>query len=66
MTRVSTGARSTGRMMTRSSATAPTNAIAHVRKNAGQYDMWCISENAMNVVNVAISPCAKLMTPVER
>ncbi len=66
MTIVSTDDPSTGRMTIRSSATPPTNAIASVSTNAGQYDMWCISENAMNVVNIAISPCAKLMTPVER
>ena len=66
ITIVSTDAFSTGRITVRSSAIPPPNAIRHVSRNAGQYVMWCISDQAMNVVKVAISPCAKLMTPVER
>ena len=68
MTTVSTGARSTGRMITRCSATPPTKAIRSVVPNASQYvKPWLlISDHAMNVVNIPISPCAKLMIPVAR
>ena len=36
--------------------------------NAGQYDQpwFVVSVQAMYVENVAISPCAKLITPVAR
>src|SRR5436190_18349837 len=58
---------STGRVTTRSIAIPPENAINSVSANAGQYDMpWSISDHAMYVVNVAISPCAKLTTSVAR
>ena len=66
ITIVSTGASSNGRISVRCSAMPPPNAIRHVSRNAGQYAMWFISDHAMNVVNVAISPCAKFTTPVER
>jgi len=67
ITTVSTGARSTGRITARSSATPPANEIASVRKNASQNESpWWTSDHAMKVENIAISPCAKLTTPVER
>ena len=66
ITIVSTDAFSTGRISVRSTAIPPANAIAHVSANAGQYDMWFISDHAMKVAKVAISPCAKFTTPVER
>ena len=59
---VSGEALSTGRMTLRSIATPPTNAIASVSTNAGQYGLWLLSDHAMKVVNIAISPCAKLTT----
>ena len=45
-----------------------TNAIASVTKNAGQKDKpWLVmSDHAMKVVNIAISPWAKFTTPVAR
>ena len=71
MTIVSTGAPSTGRMTSRSSAMPPANEMASVRVKPTQ--RWypgplgsAISHQAMNVENIAISPCAKLMTPVAR
>ena len=67
ITITSSARRSTGRMTTRSTATPPAKAIASVSANAGQYDIpWCISDQAVYVVNVAISPWAKLITSVER
>src|SRR5215204_360266 len=66
ITIVSTDVPSTGRMTTRSTTTPPANAIRQVSANAGQYDMWFISDHAMKVAKVAISPCAKFTTPVER
>ena len=67
ITIVSTDAPSTGRITTRSTSTPPERmTITQREANAGQYDMWFISDQAMNVENVAISPCAKFMTPVER
>ena len=67
ITIVSTGPPSTGLMTIRSSATPPTKAITSVSANATQYPSpWSISVQAMKVVNVAISPCAKFTTPVER
>ena len=51
----------------RSIATPPVKAIASTMGNAVQNDRpWFISDQEMNVVNVAISPCAKLMTRVVR
>ena len=67
ITTVSTGARSTGLITTRSIPTPPKNEIATVRKKAAQYERpWWTSDQAMKVENIAISPCAKLTTPVER
>ena len=67
MTIVSGAARSTGRTTIRSSATAPANAIAIVSGKASQSGMPCCENcHARYVVNIAISPCAKLMTPIER
>src|SRR5918995_2033030 len=52
---------STGRITMRSTATPPKNAKASVSANAGQYERpLFISDQATNVVNVAISPCEKL------
>ncbi len=71
MTIVSTGAPSTGRMTSRSRAMPPANEMASARTNAdpevepGPLGS-AISHQAMNVENIAISPWAKLMTPVER
>ena len=66
ITTVRTLARSSGRMTTRCSATPPTNAIPSVVKKAGQYEKpwWVISDQPMYVVNIAISPWAKLITSV--
>ena len=62
ITLVSTGAFSTGRRMIRWISSPPTNEIATVAKNATQYGQpACISAQAMNVLNIAISPWAKLM-----
>jgi hypothetical protein len=67
VTTVSTGACSTGRMTARSISTPPINEIASVRRNASQYvTPRSISSQQTNVENIAISPCAKLMTPVDR
>jgi hypothetical protein len=67
MTTVSTGAFSIGRMSMRSTATPPANAIASTTGNASQNESpRFINDQAMNVVKVAISPCAKLMTRVVR
>src|SRR6188472_960551 len=50
ITTVSTGARSTGRITARSTATPPANEIATVRKNAPQYERpWFTSDQAMKV-----------------
>ena len=59
---------SNGRMITRSVAAPRKNAITIVAKNAGQNDQpwFAVSVHAMYVVNVAISPCAKLTTCVVR
>jgi hypothetical protein len=67
MTTVRTDACSIGRMSTRSSATPPANAITRTIGNAAQNESpRFMSDHAMNVVNVAISPWAKLMTRVVR
>ena len=67
ITMVRTDASSTGRIRTRSIVTPPAKAIASTIGNATQNDSpRFISDQAMNVVNVAISPWAKLMTRVER
>ena len=67
ITIVSTGARSIGRISVRSTSTPPRNESPSVRKNAPQYGIpHSISCQAMKVENVAISPCAKLITRVER
>ena len=39
---------------------------ASVSTNAGQYGIRSISDQATNVVSIAISPCAKLITCVAR
>ena len=57
----------TGRITTRSSATPPAKAAARVNAKAGQNEMpWSTNVQARNVAKVAISPWAKLITPVER
>ena len=67
MTTVSCGARSTGRTTMRSSATPPTNAISTANANASSMGIpVCVSCHAMYVVNIASSPCAKLMMPIAR
>ncbi len=67
ITTVSTGPCSNGRITTRSTRTPNTNANASVRKNVTQYGTpQSISCQAKKVVKVAISPCAKLITSVER
>ena len=71
MTIVSTGALSTGLITSRSSTMPPANEMASVtmkpihRWYSGPFGS-AISHQAMNVENIAISPWAKLMTPVER
>src|SRR5207245_11264825 len=66
ITTVSTLVRSSGRMTTRCSATPPTNAIPRLAKNAHHLKcvLWPINAQAMYVVNIAISPWAKLVTSV--
>jgi hypothetical protein len=68
ITIVSTDAPSTGRITVRSSATPPANESASVRKNAPQngIPLCSMSAQATKVENMAISPCAKLMTRVAR
>ena len=71
MTIVSTGAPSTGRITSLSSATPPPNEMTSVSVKPIQRWYWgpfgsAINHQAMNVENIAISPCAKLMTPVAR
>src|SRR3954463_13536257 len=67
ITDVTTGPRSKGRITVRSIAIPPTNAIAMTIGNASQnVSPWFINDHAMNVVNVAISPWAKLIVPVVR
>ena len=59
---------SNGRMITRSVAAPRTNANTIVVKNAAQNEKpwWVTSDHAMYVVNIAISPWAKLTTCVVR
>ena len=66
ITTVSTLARSSGRITVRCSTTPPANAIPSVAANAHQYERpWCAFRlQAMYVVNIAISPWAKLITSV--
>ena len=67
ITIVRTGAFSTGRIRVRSITTPPVKAIASTIGNASQnVSPWFMRDQAMKVVKVAISPCAKLMTRVER
>ena len=62
-----TGPRSNGRINVRSIPIPPTNAITSTIGNAAQKPRpWFISDHAMNVVKVAISPWAKLIAPVVR
>src|SRR5436190_15757561 len=61
------GLRSTGRITARSIAIPPAKDAATVTAKASQYERPCwVSVHAMNVENIASSPCAKLMTPVAR
>ena len=57
-----------GRMIPWWIAAPPTKEARSVNANAGQYPQpwFVVSVQAMYVENVAISPCAKLMTPVAR
>ena len=67
MTIVSGPACSTGRMTSRSMMTAPMNAMTSVQMKASHIGIPIVmSCQAMNVLNIAISPCAKLMTFIER
>ena len=66
ITTVSGEADITGRISVSSIAAPPINASTSVRTNAGQYGSCSIRLQATNVLNIAISPCAKLMTPVAR
>ena len=62
ITLVSTGARSTGRKISRWIATPTANETPTVTTNAAQYGQpRCSSSHAMKVEKVAISPCAKLI-----
>ena len=67
ITTASVGARSTGRTKTVSTTTPPANESTSVAANAGQ-NVRPLSINAQqtNADSVAISPCAKLSTPVAR
>src|SRR6185312_15855910 len=56
-----------GRITVSSSSTPPPNDSAIVTANAGQNAQpWSISVQQTNAESVAISPCAKLSTPVAR
>ena len=66
VTTVSACERDTVWITSRSITTPPTNEITSVRKKATQYGTRSSSSQQMNVENIAISPCAKLTTPVER
>ena len=57
-----------GRIATRSTTTPIRNAITIVTKNAGQNEKpwFVVSDQQMKVVNIAISPWAKLTTRVVR
>ena len=68
ITIVRTDALETGAMTTRWIPRPSAKAKASVTTNAGQYDQpwFSISVQAMKVVNIAISPWAKLITPVAR
>ena len=62
------GPRSTGRITAWWIPIPPRNDTASVTANAGQYEKpwFVVRVQAMYVENVAISPCAKLITPVAR
>ena len=67
MTIATSGAPCIGRIKTCSIATPPPNERIKVAVNAGQNDQPCsIKAQQMNAESVAISPCAKLSTPVAR
>src|SRR5581483_6366285 len=67
MTIPSSGPRWIGLIRTECSATPPPNESTSVAPNAGQNDQpWSTSVKQRNAESVAISPCAKLRTPVER
>ena len=56
-----------GRITTTCTATPPSSESRSVAPKAGQNAQpWLISAQQMNAESVAISPCAKLITPVER
>jgi hypothetical protein len=59
---------STGRMIVWWIATPPANETSNVTTKAGQYGQpwFTVSDQAMYVEKVAISPWAKLITPVAR
>ena len=66
-TTVNTPPRAVGRMITRSTAIPPAKAIPIVAAKAAQYDTpHSMSWKVMYVVNIAIPPCAKLITSVAR
>ena len=66
ITALRTGASSTRRRMSRSRMAPSAAATSSARKNAGQKSILVMKLQAMNVVNIAISPWAKLSTLVER
>ena len=67
ITSVSTSPPSTGRMITRSISIPPTNDSASVPSSASASGNPASSRpQAMNVLNMAISPWAKFTIPVER
>ena len=63
ITTVSGGVDCTGRITASSIAAPPTKASTSVSANAGQYGICSIRLQATKVVNIAISPWAKLTTP---
>ncbi len=67
MTIPSSGPPCSGRISTCCTATPPANDRMSVAANAGQNDQpWSTRLQHTNAESVAISPCAKLITPVER
>ena len=66
-TTASNGLPCNGRISTCWTATPPPNERINVATNAGQNDQpWSSSDQQTNADSVAISPCAKLSTPVAR
>jgi hypothetical protein len=66
MTAFRTGASSTCRRTSRSRAAPKAAATTIVRRNAGRKSILVMKVQAMNVVNIAISPWAKFSTSVDR